>query len=190
MSRSPMVPLKDLMAVRQGSVNPSKSPTEIFELYSIPAFDNYRPEVLAGSAIGSTKQIVRPRDVLLSKIVPHIRRSWIVREQQEYRQIASGEWIVFRSPRVVPEYLRHALLCDDFHAQFMQTVSGVGGSLVRARPAQVAKIPIPLPPIAEQQRIARILDKVDALKSAHRVMLTELSNLYSSLQHRAFRGEL
>ena len=35
----------------------------------------------------------------------------------------------------------------------------MGGSLLRARPSHVAKIPIPLPPLAEQRRIAAILDK-------------------------------
>jgi type I restriction enzyme, S subunit len=64
------------MATKAGSVDPSKHPHELFDLYSIPAFDGRQPEVVTGNAIGSTKQIVRPGDVLLSKIVPHIRRSW------------------------------------------------------------------------------------------------------------------
>lgn len=181
MSRAPMVPLEDLMAARQGSVDPAKFVDETFELYSIPAFDSCRPEVVTGGEIGSTKQLVRPQDVLLSKIVPHIRRSWIVGAAGEYRQIASGEWIVFRSEKVVPEYLRHALLCDDFHAQFMQTVSGVGGSLLRARPAQVAKIEVPLPRIAEQRRIADILDKADALRIKRREALAQLDRLAQSI---------
>ncbi len=176
-----MVPLEDLMAARQGSVDPVKFADETFELYSIPAFDSRKPELLRGGEIGSTKQLVRPRDVLLSKIVPHIRRSWIVGAAGEYRQIASGEWIVFRSEKVVPEYLRHALLCDDFHSQFMQTVSGVGGSLLRARPAQVAKIEITLPPIAEQRRIAAILDKADALRAKRRKALARLDHLAQSI---------
>ena len=181
MNRVPMVPLEELMATRQGSVDPSKFASETFALYSIPAFDSRRPEVLTGGAIGSTKQVVQPEDVLLSKIVPHIRRSWIVGPKGEHRQIASGEWIVFRNPRVVPEYLRHALLSDDFHAQFMQTVSGVGGSLLRARPAQVAKIQIPLPPLTEQRRIAAILDKADALRTKRREALAQLDRLAQAI---------
>ena len=45
----------------------------------------------------------------------------------------------------------------------MNTVAGVGGSLVRARPAAVAEINIPLPPLEEQKRIAAILDKADSI---------------------------
>ena len=70
---------------KSGSVDPSKFPGEVFDLYSIPAFDSRQPEVVAGKLIGSTKQIVEPGDVLLSKIVPHIRRSWVVGEKQGWR---------------------------------------------------------------------------------------------------------
>lgn len=176
-----MVPLEELMATRLGSVDPSKFPDETFELYSIPAFDCRRPEVVAAQQIGSTKQIVQPRDVLLSKIVPHIRRSWIVGSAGMHRQIASGEWIVFRSDKVMPEYIRHVFMSDDFHAQFMQTVSGVGGSLLRARPAQVAKIRIPLPPVFEQRRIGAILDQADSLRAKRREALVQLGDLQKAI---------
>jgi type I restriction enzyme, S subunit len=160
----PEVALGTLMAVRAGTIDPSQYPEETFCLYSIPAFDVGHPEVLRGLEIGSAKQIVRPGDVLLSRIVPHIRRAWVVEPDSNRRIIASGEWIVFRSPNVEPRYLRHFLTSDRFHRQFMRTVVGVGGSLLRARPSQVACIQIPLPPLSEQRRIADILDKGERIR--------------------------
>jgi type I restriction enzyme, S subunit len=94
----------------QGSVDPSKFPDKIFGLYGIPAFDSGHPEVVGGRAIGSAKQIARPGDIWLSRIVPHIRRSRVVTNERGRRIIASGEWIVFRSDRVHPDYLRHVLV--------------------------------------------------------------------------------
>lgn len=175
MSALEKIALGEIMASKIGSVDPSKFRDEVFDLYSIPAFDSGKPEIVEGHKIGSAKQIVQPGDVLLSKIVPHIRRSWIVGENQGRRLIGSGEWIVFRSKKVHPEYLRHVLVADPFHVQFMSTVSGVGGSLLRARPAQVASIEIPLPPLDEQRRIAAILDKADAIrrKRQESIRLTE-----------------
>ena len=158
----PTVEAGTLMARRNGSVNPANYPDEIFELHSIPAFDAGKPEITCGKNIGSSKQIVQPNDVMISKIVPHIRRATVVGDVSDYRKIASGEWIVFRSDQFYPNYLRHFLISDIFHSQFMATVSGVGGSLLRARPAEVAKIKIPLPPLEEQRRIAAILDKAEA----------------------------
>jgi type I restriction enzyme S subunit len=149
----------------RSSVNPADYPSEVFELLSIPAYDRGSAEIALGSEIGSTKQAVQPGDVLLSKIVPHIRRAWVVEPSVGSRQIASSEWIVFRSKDADARFLRHFLLSDGFHRQFMQTVSGVGGSLLRARPKYVAKIKIPLPPLEEQRRIAAILDKASSLSS-------------------------
>jgi len=175
------VPLQDLMAPRLGAVDPSEYPDEIFDLYSIPAFDDGEPAVVAGSEIGSAKQVVEPGDVLLSRIVPHIRRAWVVGANRGRRTIGSGEWIVFRHKRVDPRYLRHVLVGDPFHVEFMRTVSGVGGSLLRARPAYVAKIQVPLPPVTEQRRIAEILDKADALRAKRRAALAQLDTLTQSI---------
>jgi len=172
--------LGELMTSRQASVDPSKYPDEVFDLLSIPAYDNGAPDVVCGSDIGSSKKVVEPGDVLLSRIVPHIRRAWVVPEANGKRQIASGEWIVFRGSQFDPNYLRHLLTSDVFHVQFMNTVAGVGGSLLRARPAFVAKIEIPLPPLPEQKRIADILDKADALRRKRQEAETHFDTLLKS----------
>ena len=90
---------------------------------------------------------------MISKIVPHIRRVWVVPPPiGEHRQIASGEWIVFRTDQILGSWLRHFLLSDAFHAQFLNTVAGVGGSLVRARPQFVKKIRIEVPSVEIQKK--------------------------------------
>jgi type I restriction enzyme S subunit len=175
------MPLEEIMPPRLGTVDPAAYPDEDFDLYSIPAFDLGEPEALKGREIGSAKQIVQPGDILLSRIVPHIRRAWVVGGSRGRRIIASGEWIVFRGARVDPQYLRHVLLGNPFHAEFMRTVSGVGGSLLRARPAYVAKIRIPLPPLPEQRRIAKTLDNAEALRRKRSATVAQLEILTRSI---------
>ncbi len=136
------------------SLDPRLDPDETFELWSIPAFDRGIPDVLKGAEIGSQKKIVQPGDVLLSRIVPHIRRAWVVRDSGgSYRQVASTEWIIFSSDEIRSDFLKRIVVSDFFHRQFMQTVTGVGGSLSRANPKSVGEILIPLPPLDVQEEI-------------------------------------
>lgn len=172
-----MVELGDFMVARGGSVNPEKFPHETFELHSIPSFDKGAPEILTGVEIGSPKQVVRPGDVLISKIVPHIRRAHVVPKKGVFRQIASGEWIVFRTSEVDNSYFRHFLLSDSFNREFLNTVAGVGGSLMRARPEFVKRVKMPLPELEEQRRIAAILDKADEIRAKRQQVLDHLDHL-------------
>lgn len=190
MSGIPTIALDELMSANSGSVDPSRFPDEAFDLYSIPAFDNGQPELSRGREIGSAKQVVQPNDVLLSRIVPHIRRAWVVSEKRGYRQIASGEWIVFRSAKIHPSYLRYLLVEDRFHAQFMNTVAGVGGSLLRARPAQVADIEISLPPLSEQRRIAGRLEQADRLCRTRRYAIELADTFLNAVFRRLFGSRL
>lgn len=146
-------------------------------MFSVPAYDSQVPDRVVGTEIGSSKQVVQPGDVLLSKIVPHIRRAWIVPGSDERRQIGSSEWIIFRSPKFYGPFLRHVLLSDQFNSKLMQTVSGVGGSLLRARPTGVARIKISLPPLEAQRRIAATLDQAEELRAKRRAAIALLDQL-------------
>ncbi|MEL7385668.1 MAG: restriction endonuclease subunit S, partial [Pseudomonadota bacterium] len=89
--------IKDVNERKASSIDPSKYPEETFELFSVPIFPTGIAEIVQGKDIGSTKQIVKPGDVLLCKINPRINRVWVVSEPKGFRQIASSEWIVVRS---------------------------------------------------------------------------------------------
>lgn len=176
-----VVSLGELMPSRIPSINPSAFPDEHFTLWSIPSYDTGKPELVLGRDVRSSKKTVQDGDVLLSKIVPHIRRAWKVSVSNGHRQIASSEWIIFRHDAFLSDYIRHFLLTDQFHRQFMGTVAGVGGSLLRAQPKSVAKIGIPLPPLEEQRRIVRLLDqaaeikrRVDAARTKARAIIPAL----------------
>lgn len=186
MKHWPTRPLGDFVAKKSGPVNPSKVPDEVFDLYSIPAFDLGEPEARAGREIGSAKQVVEEGDVLLSRIVPHIRRAWVVGENRGRRLIGSGEWIVFRSSQLHPRFLRYFLVGDPFHARFMQTVSGVGGSLLRAKATEVAKIELPVPPLEEQVRLVKLLDEADVLRKLRTQASRRMDRLIPALFHEMF----
>ena len=154
--------ISQLNFYQSSSINPLLFPDEYFELFSVPNYDIGVPEIVKGKEIGSTKQSVESRDVLLCKINPRINRVWIVNCVTEYKTIASSEWIVFRNPLLYSPYVNIYLSSPLFRELLLTNVSGVGGSLMRAQPNSVKKYPIAIPPFEEQKRIA---DKVSQLFS-------------------------
>ena len=146
---------------RGSSVDPSKSAEQVFELYSVPQYDLGRPELTKGSDIGSLKQRVDPKSVLLCKINPRINRAWIIETASDLPQIASTEWIVFPPcTGIDPSFLRYFLTRRELRDFLAHNVSGVGGSLMRVKPSTLNCYPLPLPPLNEQRRIA---DKIETL---------------------------
>ena len=163
------VSIEDINFFKSKNIIPSNFTEQPFELYSVPEFQNNKPEIVLGKEIGSTKQQVELNDILLCKINPRINRVWKVFETLKYPQIASSEWIVIRQPLINTNYLRFYFCSSAFRNLLCSDVSGVGGSLTRAQPKKVATYKIPLASFAEQQQIAAKLDEllaqVDAIKT-------------------------
>ena len=152
------LPIGEVNQFSSTTINPSTRPDELFELYSVPSFPTRKPERFLGSAIGSTKQTVTPGDVLVSKINPRINRVWTVGPKAAEVQIASSEWIGFRSSVVQPIFANYYFKSPDFRELLCSEVAGVGGSLTRAQPKRVTGYPVPIAPSNEQTRIANQLD--------------------------------
>lgn len=180
MSKKIMVKLGDINEYKGDTVNPLKYPSQMFELYSVPACDTGNPEIVLGSSIGSAKQRVQKDDILLCKINPRINRVWKVAQHTDYPLIASSEWIVVRSNKVYPQYLYWCLQSKPFREKLVLNVTGIGGSLTRAQPKTVAQYKIPMPSISEQEKIASTLDAVSEVLRLRKAQLAELDNLVKS----------
>ena len=78
--------------------------------------------------------------------------------------------------------------------QCFPNVSGVGGSLTRARPKTIVEYPIPLPPLPEQQRIVSVIEALFSKLDRARELLEEVQDAFeehkATILARAFRGEL
>ena len=172
--------LKNIADINQyvgSSINPHNTPEIVYELYSVPSFDSQYPEILKGSDIGSTKATVEGGDVLICKINPRINRVWVVKHHTEYPLLASSEWIVVRNSEIDSNYLKWYFSSPPFRKLLVSQVAGIGGSLTRAQPKQVAKYPVPVPDFSTQQAIASILDKLDFLISLRKQQLVKLGEL-------------
>ena len=176
------------------SADPTKAKNETFELYSVPSSaDNY-PEIVLGADIGSAKQSVKKGDVLLCKINPRINRVWKVSKYTDHSLLASSEWIVVRNSRLISNYLMWCFRSPYFRGYMLSNVSGVGGSLMRAQPKFVQGYPVPVPPLAEQQRIVDRIEslfaKLDEAKEKAQAVVDSFETRKAAILHKAFTGEL
>ena len=148
-----------------------------------------------GSAIGSSRAIafqLRPSrpDLAHRSAYPYGRversaRPW----SSSDRIVANGS--LFRDDHICPKYLRWVLVeitcftsygrpCGQSRALATSRCSGARPSSSEPETA-CFKIQIPLPPLAEQKRIARILDAADALRAKRRDALAQLDTLLQSI---------
>lgn len=176
------------------TINPSKTKTTNYELYSVPYYALKKPEIIKGENIGSAKHLLQENDVLVCKINPHINRVWLVTQQTNHMLIGSSEWIPFRNNRIDAHYLCYYFQSPFFRRYMQSNLSGVGGSLTRAKPEFVKRYPVLLPPIAEQHRIVESIEKVftylDTIDTLQAKYADNLTILKSKLIDAAIQGKM
>ena len=89
---------------------------------------------------------------------------------------------------VLSAYLHSALNSDLCRRQFSAALKGIGVPNLHLKDIRTARIPAP--PTELQAKFVGRVDAINALKQSHRASLSHLNTLFTSLQHRAFRGEL
>ena len=187
--------LDALLGDRGQTLDPSRSPNQRFELYSVPSHSLGMPEIVQGREIGSTKQSVQEESVLLCKINPRINRVWIVAKQSSHQMIASTEWLVFpKIETVAPSFLAYFLRQHVVREFLAQNASGVGGSLMRAKHSTLKGFPFAIPPPTEQRRIVEkieaLFSELDAGVVALKQARAQLAVYRQALLRDAFEGRL
>jgi len=184
----PCPELDEVVHIRTGTINPLKYPEMEFELFSIPGFDIGSPEIKVGSEILSNKNVVKPDDVLFSKLNPRIPRIWIVPKSKHRRQISSTEfWPLVCDQRLLSNhYLRYFLLKLAKEGVFSDSIEAATRSRSRIKPFHLLRQHIPLPPLSEQRRIVEILDQADALRKKRAVADAKAARILPALFYKMF----
>ena len=173
-------------------VNPQEHASEVFDHFSIPAFDaDVRAVVDLGEAIKSNKFLVAEGCVLLSKLNPRIARIWLPPSPRGRRQIASTEFLVF-VPRST--FDRHYLYCQlqqpSFREELAQNASGTSNSHQRVRPDDVLHKTVIVPPSSVRNGFADIVDPLFALSAANHAESAMLAEVHEYLLPRLFSGQV
>jgi type I restriction enzyme, S subunit len=184
--------IAQLASFSRAAVNPSRFPTEAFDHFSLPAFDNGRtPKMELGSAILSNKFTVPANAVLLSKLNPHIPRIWLPDLQPPRRSVCSTEFMVVCSkPGFSREYLYSLFSSSLFASTYATLVTGTTGSHQRITPESVLEMKVNIPPAALVQAFTEAVKPMFTRINQNITESRMLAGLRDTLLPKFLSGEL
>jgi type I restriction enzyme S subunit len=121
---------------------------------------------------------IKPGDVLVS-IAGTIGRSGLVPDNAPQLNCNQAVAIVRATEQIFRPFLR--LWLESWDAQKQMRGASVMGTISNLSLTQVGDLEIPLPPLAEQRRIAEVLDQAEALRAKRRAALAQLDSLTQSI---------
>ncbi len=126
--------------------------------------------------LASSKFAFTPQHLLYGKLRPYLAKI----ARPDFEGICSTDILpVLPGPDLDRSYLAWLLLAPEMVA--LANSRATGANLPRLSPTALAELRIPLPPLPEQERIAEILDKADALRAKRRAALAQLDTLTQSI---------
>lgn len=136
---------------------------------------------VTGGDIASAKFAFRSGDILYGKLRPYLAKIAV----PDFSGVCSTDILPIRttdeiSARFLLHYLRQPTLVAWANSR------SAGANLPRLSPKELAGLPVPVPPIEEQRRIAAILDHADALRAKRREVLARLDELTQSIFNDLF----
>jgi len=152
-----VVQLRDAAQYSKVAVDPQSHSDELFDYYSIPAFQVSNDPVLErGGEIRSQKLIVEQGMTLFGKLNPRVPKVWRVTSTSPRRKIASTEFIPLApiEGRTSSEFLYYLASSGHVLPKSQELVSGSTPSRQRVDVKAFLRLPVPLPPLPEQRRIA------------------------------------
>jgi type I restriction enzyme S subunit len=188
----PVATVSDMAQLSKTQVNPQAYPEEVFDHYSIPAFDSGgSPVIEPGSAIKSNKFLLSDGCVLFSKLNPRLPRVWLPPPKTTRRRIASTEFLVF-APR--PGYDRNYLYCQfqqrEFSEDIAQSASGTSNSHQRVRPVDLLAKRVVLPGAAVTAAFVRMISALFELVASNHAESQKLAGLRDYLLPRLLSGDV
>jgi type I restriction enzyme S subunit len=136
--------------------------------------------IAAEVAPSRARQIVKARDILVSTVRPNLNAVAQVPDDLE-EAIASTGFTVLRPKESIIDarYLFQWVKSPQFVTRMVENATGANYPAVSDR--LVKDSMIPLPPLDEQNRIAAILDKADALREKRQQAINKLDELLQSV---------
>ena len=167
--------------------NPSRAPSDdIFNYIDLSAVDQDTKRIIGARQVSCceapsrTRQLVIYGDVLVSTVRPNLNSVARVPVELDGATVSTGFCVLRpRALKLDGSYLFHWTKTALFVTNMSNKATGANYPAVSER--AVFDSQIPLPPLAEQRRIATILDAAEALREKRRQSLAKLEILTQAI---------
>lgn len=190
-SHGPKTPLKNVLSISTKSLNPQQHVGEVWEHYSIPAFDaTHWPTFELADGIKSNKYVVDNNSILISKLNPSIKRMWVPACLTD-KAVCSTEFIVYKPLESSHKsFYCAAINAEEFTAFLLEHVTGSTGSRQRTQQKATHNYPMPNPSRIEIESFCTFADPIYQQIQANEIESQRLRSLRDTLLPKLMSGEI
>lgn len=190
-AETPTTDLGKVMSISTRSLKPSEYSGEIWEHFSIPAFDErHRPVFEPADEIKSNKYAIDNNCILISKLNPSTKRLWLPSCTSD-RSVCSTEFIVYKAKRPEHKSFYYAAIDSPAFTDYLLAhVTGSTGSRQRAQPKTTLSYPIPNPSDESIDDFCRFADPIIEKCQLNEQESALLEDLRDTLLPKLMDGEL
>lgn len=188
---TPTVALRDVLAISTKSLKPSSCVGEIWEHFSIPAFDEgRRPVFEPADGIKSNKYVIDNNCILISKLNPSTKRLWLPHCTSN-RPVCSTEFIVYKPKVAAHKSFYYAAIDSPCFTDFLLAhVTGSTGSRQRTRPKATLDYPMPFPGTDDIEDFCAYADPLIKQWQVNEQESVKLAQLRDALLPKLMSGEI
>ena len=174
--------------------DPKENPTEEFSYVDIAGVDNATKaivttkRIVGADAPSRARKVIRAGDIIVSTVRPNLNAVALVPNSLDGQICSTGFSVLRPSPKVMSGYLfaftRSPLFIDYLVART------TGANYPAVNDGEVKDVPLTVPPLAEQERIVKLLDEADALRKLRAQADRRTAALIPALFHQMFGNTL
>lgn len=187
----PTVEFGQVLSISTKSLKPQDCYGEVWEHYSIPAYDEkHWPVFEPGDGIKSNKYIVDKDCILISKLNPTTKRIWMPACSSN-RPVCSTDFIVYKPNELKHKSFYYAAIDAPAFTDFLLAhVTGSTGSRQRTQPKATLMYPMPAPGTEAIEDFCAFADPIYEQIKANELESKQLEELRDVLLPRLMSGKI
>jgi len=183
------------IAKKTTQTNPRSNPEEKFQYVDVSSVSNDKlriesySEYFGKDAPSRARKIVKAGDIIFATVRPYLKRVAMVPEYLDEERCSTAFCVIrCKSDKAYPMFIFQVVTTDVFVERIAEYQRGSSYPAVTDK--DVLNQEIPLPPLSEQQDIARILSTVDKKIEVEENRKRLLQELFKTMLHKLMTGQI